>query len=80
MVDLTSFQKPYVDFDSDYSSSEERLARRKTIENSEVRTTFNLDLERADVLETVANLLRAYEGEDYYAYERNGIWHVGLGR
>jgi hypothetical protein len=66
-------------FDSD-SSEDERVARRNAIEHAEVRTAFNLDLERADVLEAVATLLRAYEGEDYYAYERYGTWHVGLSR
>lgn len=86
MAESIFFQRAKVDSDtvSTYSSAsstdEEHRTRRREMEQAEVRTSFNLDLEHTDVLETVASLLRAYENDDYYAYEREGTWHVGLGR
>ncbi|KAE8450972.1 hypothetical protein EG329_005412 [Mollisiaceae sp. DMI_Dod_QoI] len=31
-----------------------------------------------DSLQTVASLLAKYQSGDYFAYEREGVWHIGL--
>jgi hypothetical protein len=61
------------------TSEEEKATRRRNIEQLECQTTFNLALDRVNILETVASLLREYSRDDYYAYERGDEWHVGLG-
>lgn len=32
-----------------------------------------------DALEKVVSILRKHKDEDYYTYERGGIWYIGLG-
>src|ERR1700753_3105071 len=65
-------------FDSDISE-DERVASRKGVLKAECYTRFDLVLERADIVETVASLLRSHGNDDYYAYERGDYWYVGLG-
>ena len=35
--------------------------------------------ESDDALEKVVSILRKHKHEDYYTYERGGIWYIGIG-
>ncbi|KPM45294.1 hypothetical protein AK830_g1250 [Neonectria ditissima] len=42
-------------------------------------TTFTLLPSQSGLLETAVKLIKHHGKNDYYAYERSGFWHVGLG-
>ncbi|PYI36858.1 ADC synthase [Aspergillus indologenus CBS 114.80] len=43
------------------------------------RTTITLTPGTPDILERVVEVLRAHKSDDYYAYEREGKWYLGIG-
>ncbi|PYH85649.1 isochorismate synthase/isochorismate-pyruvate lyase mbtI [Aspergillus uvarum CBS 121591] len=43
------------------------------------RTAITLTPGKPDALERVVEILRAHKSDDYYAYEREGKWHLGIG-
>jgi salicylate synthetase len=49
------------------------------IRNTSIQLVPRKAVENYDHLEVVASLLTKYSNQDYFAYERGDVWHVGLG-